>query len=275
MIKIAITVRNRLGVTRKCIESILKHSKLPRQIYIYDNLTDYKLDRHFGFYYNLFKDGVIDHISFNNKNSTFNAFSKVVALNQFGKLHEQDPNKDNYEYLMFIDNDMVVTPDWDLTLLKAWGDVNRLKINDVKVIGQLPGGIRHTTALQNKIAGYDAAIGKLGGSGFWSVRPNFFSDVGYLDPKDLVNINKRHDQIYWNKLDKSTNNKPYILGLKKILSYHVGSMAGSICNTIGRGETPEGLEKIRFKNQDNTIDQMTFNEFYELVRSSEKIRKDW
>ncbi len=47
MYKIMLTVRNRLSVTKKAIHALKYHSKIPHQIYIYDNLTNYKLDEHF------------------------------------------------------------------------------------------------------------------------------------------------------------------------------------------------------------------------------------
>jgi len=49
MIKICLTVRNRLALTKKCLLSLKKHSVVPHQIYVYDNLTNYKLDEHFEF----------------------------------------------------------------------------------------------------------------------------------------------------------------------------------------------------------------------------------
>jgi len=281
MIKIGITVRNRLGMTKKTIEALKKHSTVPHQLYIFDNMTNYKLENHFALYYGLLNDGHIHQITFNTKESTFDAFSKAVALNQFGRLHEEDPKKDECNFLLFIDNDIIVTPDWDQILLKAWKQINKLskqhpELKNVKVIGQAPGGIKHGAKLDFQVAGYDAIFGQFGGSAFWSVRPNFYNDVGFLDLKQLVGLSKQHDQKYWRKLSESVKGGKYILGLKHKLCIHCGSLAGSICNTIGRGTVDKKkLEQIKFQEQDKAIDNMTFDEFYNKIINNKKMINNW
>ena len=47
MIKIFLTVRNRLAITAKCITALHKFSELEHQIYVYDNNTTHMLDEHF------------------------------------------------------------------------------------------------------------------------------------------------------------------------------------------------------------------------------------
>ena len=56
MIKIFLTVRNRLAITKKCIQAIHKHSTMPYQLYVYNNQTNYKLDEHFEYFYELFNN---------------------------------------------------------------------------------------------------------------------------------------------------------------------------------------------------------------------------
>ena len=55
MVKIFMSVRNRLGITKKCIEALKKHSKLPHQIYVYDNETNYRLRDHFDYFADLYE----------------------------------------------------------------------------------------------------------------------------------------------------------------------------------------------------------------------------
>ena len=137
-----VTVRNRLAITKKCMIALEKHSKLDPQIYVYENLTDYRTVEHFEYFCKLYMNGIITQVTFNTKRSTFNAFSKASACNQFGRLHEEDPNKNNCDCLVFLDNDIIVTPGWDQKLKQAWDDVKRLKMKNIRVIGQLPGGIK-------------------------------------------------------------------------------------------------------------------------------------
>ncbi len=276
MYKIFISVRNRLQVTKKCIESIIRHSDLPNQIYIYDNITDYKLKEHFEYFYNLIKNNLISQYTFNTKESTFNAFSKVVSCNQFGNNHLMDPDKNNYDFLLFLDNDILVMPNFDTILTKSWKDVNNLNLKNIKIIGQYPGGIKSTKQLKEKIGGFNCKIGKLGGSGFWSVRPNFFSDIGFLDVKKFVNIHKRHDQMYWRKLDEKSENKEYILGLETKLCIHCGKMAGSVCNTLTKNQRNKNInDLIKFEKAEEDIEKMTFQQFFDKVKNDKSLMNDW
>jgi len=174
-------------------------------------------------------------------------------------------------FMVFLDNDIIVYPGWDKTLRAAWKDVNRHKLKNVKVIGQRPGGIRNAQKLTQKIAGCDAVIGKLGGSGLWSIRNNFFDDVGFLNLKELVNHNKRHDQLYWRKLGESTGGHRYILGLSKKLGIHCGRIAGSVCNTL----TKHKHKDIKFEKQDKFIADLKFPEFFKRIENKKELHNDW
>ena len=275
MIKIAITVRNRLSVTKKCIQSLQKHSDLPHQIYIYDNLTNYKLDDHFEYFKDLYKKGAIHQLTFNTVESTHNAFSKASSLNQFGANHEQDPQKSSTDFLLIIDNDVIVSPGWDTILHQAWKHVRKTKLDNIKVIGQLPGGIKNTQTYAGKVAGFDTKLGKLGGSGFWSLRSDFYRDVGFLDLKQLVGRNKQHDQKTWHEMDKKTNGQPYIMGIKTKLATHVGGMAGSVCNVLSHKTNDAKLKQIQFKEADKKIEAMTFEQFYDTIVNDRYLANAW
>jgi len=274
MIKIFLTVRNRLSITTKCVTAIKKHSTIPYQLYVYDNLTHYKVQEHFLYWSILYEKGLVTQVTFNTKESTFNAFSKAVACNQFGFLHEQDPQKDSFDFLLFLDNDIILSPGYDTVLKNAWEDVKKYNMKDIKIITQLPGGITSASICNLQIANGNCKVGYYGGSGLWSVRPNFFREIGFLDLKRLVGHNKKHDQEYWKLLASKTGNKPYILGLSTKLGLHTGSMVGSVCNVLTKHPAKQGaLEKIKFPHVDEEIDKLTFDEFYEKICSNEVMRK--
>jgi len=276
VIKIFLTVRNRLAMTAKCIAALKKHSALEHQLYVYDNLTNFKEEEHFMFMCKLYKMGLVTKIVFNTKASTFDAFSKAIACNDFGYTHEMDPKKDTYDYLVFLDNDIIVTPGWDEIIRRAWVDVGKSALHNIKVIGQNPGGIKQKQLLGQKIAGYEATMGVYGGSALWSVKPNFFREIGYLDVRKFVGFDKKHDQEYWRILGTASKGKPYILGLKAKLGIHCGMRAGSICNILTKHRLNPKREKfIRFEESDEIIDKMSFEEFYELISKDERLVNDW
>jgi len=278
MIKIFLTVRNRLAITKKCIKAIQEHSTMPYQLYVYNNQTNYKIEEHFDYFSSLYSNGLVSQVTFNTNASTFNAFSKASSNNMFGLMHQQDPEKKKYTFLLMLDNDIIVTPEWDQILASAWKYVRKNSLNDIKVIGQSPGGVKQKNAIININDKLSGRTGKLGGSGLWSVRTNFFDDVGTLDLTKLVGFDKKHDQHYWRLLERSTNGKPYILALNQKLGIHCGKMAGSVCNrlTSAKGH-PEGqkLELIKFAKAEDRIDNLSFDEFFKLIHNDNALLADW
>jgi len=276
MIKILITARNRLAITTKVITALIRHSSIPHKIFVYDNLTNYLVDEHFLYWSMLIQKGLISQVTFNSKESTFNAFSKAVSCNSFGFSHEQDPERDKYDFLVFLDNDMILNPGWDTIIKKSWEDVNRLKLNNIKIITQLPGGIMKKHDFHEKIGGFSAKTGQCGGSGFWCVKKNFFSDVGYLPIKNLINQNKKHDQNYWEIMCKLTRGKDYIMGIDTKLAMHCGSITGSLCNVLTKNKNTKEKnlnELIKFEAEEKRIDDMSFDEFYKEISKNKELYK--
>ncbi len=269
MIKIMLTVRNRLEITKKCIESLQKNTKLDYHLYVYNNLTSYRLNEHFEYFCKLFKQGIIKQLTFNSKESTFNAFSKAVSSNSFGHLHNDDPNKNKYDFLVMLDNDILLQNGWDYIILRAWEEVINHNLTNIKVICQHPGGLVDAEKLPFQIAGYDAIIGKFGGSFFWTISPKFFEEVEFLDISQLVGLTKKHDQNLWPRIQKAANSDKYILSLKAKMGLNAGSIVGSICNVIGYGnQSAINLEKIKYKETDKMIQNMTIDELYSKIEKS-------
>ena len=270
MIKIFMSVRNRLEITKKAIEALERHTDGKFSLYVYDNLTDHNIGKHFEYYHKKFEEGVIDQICFTTKRSTFNAFSKATSSNMFGAQHMMDPQKDNYEFILMMDNDIIVTPGWDTMLKKAWKDVEKFKMNYIKIVGQIPNGVVQRKDIMEKIAGLKTQVGTFGGSGFWSVRPNFYIDVGLLNLKQMVGMNKKHDQHYWKLLFDSAKTHGYALCIDHILFYHAKHAVGSVCNTLTTQRNPtKGMQQIN--NEDDKLASMSFEDFYKTI-SNEELR---
>ena len=276
MIKIFLSVRNRLGITVKCIEAIRRHTTSPFQIYVYNNQTNYLVEEHFNYFCKLYQKGVVAQVTFNTDASTFNAFSKASACNMFGLQHEQDPQRDKCSFILMLDNDIILTPGWDVYVKDAWKYVTNKGLSHIKVIGQLPGGIKSKIEHHDIRKELKGIAGVLGGSGLWAVKNNFFRDVGYLDLRLLVGQNKRHDQLYWQLLQKVSPGKPYIMGLDKKLGIHCGKLCGSVCNTLTRNKNKQtNLDLIKFEDSDKSIRKVDFDSFYNKIVNDQMLIKDW
>jgi len=149
-------------------------------------------------------------------------------------------------------------------------------LKHVKVIGQLPGGIKSKKESHNITKEIIGKVGALGGSGLWSVQPNFFKTVGFLDLRALVGFDKRHDQSYWRLLQKSSPGKPYIMGINQKLGIHCGKRAGSVCNKLTGNRTNKNrLELIKFEGAEKRIDSMDFTTFYKSIINDQVLIGNW
>jgi hypothetical protein len=193
--------------------------------------------------------------------------------------HEMDPKRDKYDFLLCLDNDVFVLKKWDLRLKATWNHIQSKKLKNIKIVGTLPGGIKNRvetiSVVPDKLWG---RLGRLGGSGFWSVRSNYFSDVGFLPIKQLVGHAKKHDQLTWNLCQRATKGQPYILGMKPKLAIHVGRFCGSVCNRLTRqANAPEKqkLDAIKFEENEAKIDAQTFDEFFKSCMENDQLLREW
>ena len=279
MIKIFLSVRNRLSMSKKCIEALERHTEMPYHLYVYNNQTNYRVEEHWNYFRKLYQQGRVTQVTFNTNESTFNAFSKATTWNMFGMQHEMDPKRDSFDFLLCLDNDVLVLPKWDLRLKTAWNYVQKNKRKNIKIIGSLPGGIKSRVETIDIVPGkMIGRLGRLGGSGFWSVRPNYFNDVGFLPIPQLVGHDKKHDQLTWRLCERATNGQPYILGLNPKLAVHVGRLAGSVCNRLTRNrhlQKEKKLDAIKFPGNESKIDSIPFEEFYEECINDRRIVREW
>jgi hypothetical protein len=123
-----------------------------------------------------------------------------------------------------------------------------------------------------KIAGVKCKEGRLGGSGLWSVKHDFFDKIGLLQLKNFIGASKRYDQSYWHLVEIYTGGKSYILGLDHRLGVHCGSLSYSVCNVLTR--TKMSLEEAE-EQTDKYIGGLSFEEFYNAVSTDEALLKEW
>ena len=79
-------------------------------------------------------------------------------------------------------------------------------------------------------------------------------------------------------MSQQTHGREYTLGLQHKLCIHTGKISGSICNILSRNRFISDKEKeelIKLEDSEKMIDQMSFDDFYELVSNDKDMIKDW
>ncbi|KKK73581.1 hypothetical protein LCGC14_2892410, partial [marine sediment metagenome] len=200
------------------------------------------------------------------------AFSKVVASNMFADQHKGDPKGGECDYIVCLDNDMIVTPGWDSRVNLIWRAVidKPRVLGNTKIIGQI-GIMSKQQTLVDIGENERVVIGKKGGSGFWVVLPNFFEEWGRLNIRHFIGKHKGYDGAYWAQIEK-THSGVYTAGIDgRPLVYHCGDMVGSVCLRLEEGQVPTSEIAQR---ADEQLGRMDFAEFYEMVEAYKPIRAE-
>ena len=274
-ILVFLTVRNRLEITKKCVEALYKYTSRPVHLFVFDNLTQTRVDDHFNYFCDLYKQGKIKKYVVNTTESTCNCFSKATSWNEMGLFVETHPNKEMYDWILCIDNDMIIIePGWD-DIIKETMEVVEKKVPDIMIYTQAPGGVSGTE-ITIPIKGKDvsARIGVNGGSGFWNVPTDFFSKIGLLELEPLVNINKRHDLNLWEKLNEWSNGTPYTFAINLPLALHTGYYNGQDLSICKKTRNNPSLN-IDFEEFDTIVGNMNFEEFITWIKKDQEVFRKW
>ena len=92
----------------------------------------------------------------------------------------------------------------------------------------------------------------------------------------MVGHDKKHDQLYWQLLERSTRGKPYIMGLNQKLGIHCGRQAGSVCNSLTKiKDSKKRQEKIKFEHAEEKLSNIPFDEFFSSIYNDKCLHGDW
>jgi hypothetical protein len=274
-IAIHLSCRDRYAVTQKCIESLLKKTRRPVHLFVYDNVTTYRTKEQWEYFRSLYEDGKICKYVANTVTSTYGCFGKIVSFNDFGFYIAAHPNPNAYEMIVCLDNDMIAVEDgWDDLVVAARTELNKGP-NHIEIIGQYPGG---TSGYETEIVlngkKYRSRIGIQGGSGFWCMQPDFFDKVGFLDPKDFVGVGKGHDTSLWKKLSDFTGGKPYTYVIDHPMFLHFSYVNGkdlSICRT--NRHDPSMI--VVHEDVDKFVEAMPYEDFIAFIKKDVDILSKW
>lgn len=277
-LNVCLTARDRMILTRKCIESIHTHSSHFRKIniYVFDNLSHVTSERLLVFN-NLLRENKICYYSYDTNISTFNCFPKTVIfrrwidmmmLNEEMRLEKSIDINIKQMYLL-SDNDMIYGPEWDTYFISALDNVHRYDKN-IKYLVKHPGGVPKAIRdksrkyridnIFNRPENFEIMCSNFGGgSGCWVMNNSMLKHLRW-NSKDLIktyNKFKQHDSITWKKLTLEHGNVNYVCGVipnepeKNPLIIHMGPVIGSMCNSLNSGKYNK--DKNSFEEKEREI----------------------
>lgn len=268
-----LSVRNRLAITKRCIEYLFKNTRREIDLFVFDNCTGTRIPDHFNYFCRLYEQGKLQKYVANTITSTYNAFSKAMSFNEFGLFIENHPDKFSYDWLVCLDNDMILIQEkWDDIIGTMFEEVDKKEPNNtIQIITQYPGGCSGTDYNLDK---FKIRVGVNSGSGFWNIRPDFFTKVGLLESEPLIGINKRHDLELWPKLNAYTKGQPYVIAIDQPMALHIAYHDGkdlSICKATRNNPAMN----VDFELFDNLIETMNDTEFNEFIMKDADVSRRW
>ena len=178
--KICLTIRNRLAYTKKTIQSLRENT--PREeyeLYIFGNMSDRELEEQWTYLRRLYQRKHVDGIVINTETSTMGRWSKSWAINQCIRLCElQDNASRHWEWLVIIDNDMVIRKPWLDTAKKVYMEA-KSKYPSVMVCSPWDDpNPEHPVVAKENYAGVPVKIKRGNGAGCWLVHREFLTKIG-------------------------------------------------------------------------------------------------
>lgn len=274
-ILVFMNTRNRIATVQKTIEALFTYTKHPVSLFVWDNCTQVKIEEHFTYFGKLYAEGKLKKYTVNSLESTYNAFGKVSAWNDLCLFLEAHPNKNMYEFVICIDDDIcVIERGYDLIIQEAM-ELAEQQVPSIMIIGQSPGGISGRDEII-KLGGKEVKVrvGTGGGSGLWCFRPDLFSKIGALDIEPFVGISKRQDITVWGQLNAYTDGKPYILGIDLPLALHT-SFDNGVDMSICKKARNEPSMIVDYPDYDAKISNMTFDEYITFIKKDIELLRKW
>lgn len=302
--------RDRLILTKKCIESIYYNSTIFKStnIYVFDNISQIDKTRRdlFG---NMLEEKIIKYYSYDTFESTTNCFPKAIIFQKFifameqkmaiiNKIRSHKKYIIRKDYFMLSDNDMIYGPKYDEYFISALNEIEP-KYPTIHFLVKYPGGIPTTVkdrminlTLYNRYNVRESFNVNLacsgGGSGHWIMSYRMLQMLKW-SPNDYFNTYKhfkRQDTTTWmmirNKYNNTFNNNyakvNYVAGIvppqnNNPLVIHMGGVLGSMCNALEFNNIRSYSEiKSKLDKKELELKDMTHQEIYNKYKMIPSVR---
>lgn len=282
---VIIPCRDRLILTKKCIDSIRFNTKLFNEIiiYVFDNNSNLNIDR-LSVFQKLLKENKIQYYSYDTDSTMFNCFGKSVVFQRWIDMMKiQKEFRDSKkldegveQYYMLVDNDFIFGPEWDsyfITSAKYINDYNKQTHFIVKYPSGIPSrkiDFSESKTLENFFNNrkYKLHFSSNGGSsGMWFMTYDMLLNLkwNYNHFNMTYNVNKRHDTGTWTIIKKEKGRIKYVTALDppddERLILHLGKITGSLCNKLQLKQYNES-ERERIENNEKILENMTVFEIF-------------
>lgn len=275
MLKLSVFIpcRDRIILTKKCIDSIWKNSGIfdKINIYVFDNMSEFSKER-FEYFSGLLESKRICYYSYDTRDSLTNCFGKAVCWNRWINMMERSrdtiqciPNnrfKADEDYYLLIDNDFVIVDDrWGEYFVSA-AKQTHVACKDTHFLVPSPGGVperyrgedKPEYTFKNLFNEKETLKVKManggGSSGFWFLDHKMLLKMKWdsLAFTRVYSHEKRHDTETWNLIRRKKGSILYVGGVHSTptspIALHLGSVCGSVCNQLSKNNYEESKHQI-------------------------------
>lgn len=291
-LSVMIPVRDRLVLTKKCIESILLNSEEFNEvsIYVFDNKSDIDSDR-FNYFQTLLQQNKICYYSYDTNKSCYNCFGKAVTFKRWVSMMEEDMEvrklvcdssiKHCEQYYMLIDNDFIVGPGWSKPLISS-AKFLRSRYPQLHYIVPFPGGTPERFRANKEVIEIDNVYNnekikvhfanRGGSSGLWFTWYEGLVNLkwDFLSMAHTYNADKRHDSETWNYIRRTKGDINYVSCIEtpNPVALHIGPLTGSICNFLTKNTYLENKDIIQIREKE-IFDPLSVMQIWEKYKNTQ------
>jgi hypothetical protein len=293
-LNVCITVRDRLYITQKCIESIMLNSNKFNKIniYIFDNYSTINEERT-NYFFSLLKNNMISYYSYDTAESTGDVFPKSSVFYRWITMMELNHNVLNLctktrltkinDFYLLIDNDMILMPKWSEYMISSNYHLKKFEKN-LHMLVPYPGGVPEIyrkdncnykfNSIFNKSDVIEINMGRGGGaSGFWFCDYNQLLKLkwDFITMSKCYKKFKRHDTETWNMIKMKNGNINYVGCVKTEdpIALHMGGITGSVCNTLN--DKTFNVKQKEIKESDEQFKNISLHD----IMNKYKDRRSW
>lgn len=273
-LNVFITTRDRLNLTRLCIESIHQNTEHFDEVHVYisDTMSSQTIKARRDMFQQFLEKKYIVNYTYSTIESDSHCFTKAINFNKWlqnmelKRIVDSNFDVDLTNYYVLLDNDMIVKKNWLGPYMSVWEEMSP-KTPALQYLCQHPGGcsVRSGTPVivQDKTEEKNPCevfLSGGGGSGFWFFGERSLKTLQWRphDYKLVKFVANSDDTTTWKKLrEEYGGGYSASVKMKNPRVMHMGKVFGSIVNALRqKNYAEENYVNVDNELANTTVDQL-------------------